>query len=211
LGSNPTVGRRVLFRLVGFRGSLASAYGGGGRNPPKRPNVLRLRLATLADDAGAGDELPADGLERDELIAIRCNIDDAGGELLGADFVDAALAAGARDVVICPAVMKKGRPGHVVEVLAEPDRAEALALFLLENTTTIGVRMAPVRRWKLPREAGRVKTAYGEVAVKTVRLPGGTVRTTPEYSSCREVAGAAGVPVQRVYRAAMQQSRGQEA
>jgi len=177
----------------------ASALGGGGRNPAKRPNVLRLRLGEVV---GAAGEVP-EGLEADEMVVIRCNIDDLSGELLGADFVEAALGAGARDVVILPAIMKKGRPGQVVEVLAETARVNALARFLLEHTTTIGVRMSPVRRLKLPRETVVLTTPFGEVAAKQVTLPDGRRRIMPEYADCRRLAAERGASVQDVYRAAL--------
>jgi len=180
--------------------TTASAYGAGGRDPVKRPNILRLRLA----EAKAPAKAPApDGLERDELVEIRCNIDDTTGELLGAEFVDALLQAGARDVVIQPVIMKKGRPGQVLEVLADPDQADHLAMFLLANTSTIGVRMSRVHRLMLPRETCTVETAFGNIAAKIVRLPAGRRRITPEYDACRARAQEHGVSVQEVYRAAL--------
>lgn len=184
--------------------TTAAAYGAGGRDPVKRPNVLRLRLARAT--TGAARE--ADGLERDELVAIRCNIDDSSGELLGAEFVDELLQEGARDVVVHPVIMKKGRPGQVLEILADPDRADDLATFLLASTSTIGVRMNRVRRIMLPREASVVETPFGDIAAKVVRLPAGRRRITPEYDACRARAREHGVSVQEVYRAAVRAAEG---
>lgn len=174
-----------------------SAFGGGGRDPALRPNVLRLRIAENTTQAPSC-------LERDEVVAICCNIDDSSGELLGAEFIDRLLQAGARDVVIQPVIMKKGRPGQVLEVLAEPDRADELAAFILANTSSIGVRMSRMQRIILPREPCTVKTPFGEVAAKVVQLPGGSRRIKPEYESCRERAQENNVSVQEVYRAALQ-------
>jgi hypothetical protein len=177
--------------------TLASAVGAGAKDTPQRPNMLRLRLAeTIAEPVRVGS------LEQDELVVITTNIDNSSGELLGADFIDRLLNAGARDALIHPVLMKKGRPGHQLEVLAEPALAEELAQLILAHTSTIGVRMIPVRRLKLPREQLKVTTPYGEVSAKRVYLPDGTTRTAPEYQSCRELAERAGVPVQSVYRAA---------
>jgi uncharacterized protein (TIGR00299 family) protein len=183
----------------------ASAYGAGGRDPAGRPNALRLRVARIARPAAAQSE---DGLERDEIVVIRCNIDDSGGELLGAGFIDSLLEAGARDAWVQPVIMKKGRPGQVLEVLADADRAEALAVRILATTSSIGVRMSAVQRIKLPREACVVETPYGPVDAKRVRLPSGEHRITPEYESCRERATEHGESVQAVYLAAL---RGSEA
>jgi uncharacterized protein (DUF111 family) len=117
--------------------------------------------------------------------------------------VDALLKAGARDVTLQSAIMKKGRPGQVLEVLSDPERAEALATFLLTRTSSIGVRMNRWRRVKLPREACIVQTPFGDVSAKMVQSPDGRQRIEPEYESCHVRAGESGVSVNEVYRAAL--------
>ena len=176
----------------------ASAFGAGNKDTTARPNALRLRLGERAPASAA-----TAGLLRDELVAIACNLDDTTGELLGSDFLEQVLAAGARDAVLHPIVMKKGRPAHQLEVLAPRERAEAIAALLLAHTSSIGVRMIPVSRLMLPRETVSLATAFGEIAAKRVRLPDGSTRTTPEYESCRAAAAKTGVPVQTVYQAAL--------
>ncbi len=175
----------------------ASAFGAGGKDTPSRPNALRLRLGTILAVAPG-----ASGLLRDEVTVLLCNLDDMSGELLGADFLDALLQAGARDAVLHPIVMKKGRPAQQLEVLAPTERAEAIAAMLLAHTSTIGVRMMTAQRLMLEREAVTLPTAFGEIAAKRVRFPDGSTRTTPEYESCRIAAAKAGVPLQAVYQAA---------
>lgn len=176
----------------------ASAAGAGRMDTPLRPNLLRLRLAGSAASAA-----PVGPLQGDQVVVITTNLDDSSGELLGADFIDRLLKSGARDAVLLPVVMKKGRPGQQLEVTADPDRAEALAQLILAHTSTIGVRLMPVRRLILPREPVILATAYGEVAAKRVLLPDGSTRTAPEYESCRALAEKAGVPIQTVFRAAL--------
>ncbi len=176
--------------------TTASALGGGTRNPPGRPNVLRLRLAeTSAISRGP--------LVRDEVCAIFANIDDSTGEMLGADLIELLLRAGARDALIHPVIMKKGRPAHQLEVLAEPQQATELAELILTHTSTIGVRLMTVQRLMLPRDPLVVPTTFGEIAAKRVTLPSGAVRVMPEYESCREAAARAGVSVQEVFRSAL--------
>jgi hypothetical protein len=175
---------------------LGSSLGGGNRDPKGRPNALRLRLVETTTTT-------VSGLERDELCALFANIDDMPGELLGADLLDTLLQAGARDAVIHPIVMKKGRPAHQLEVLAEPAEAARLAEIILTHTSTIGVRMVPVQRFMLPREAVAISTRFGDVAAKRVSLPNGSNRVVPEYEACRTIAVQHGVPVQEVYRSAL--------
>jgi uncharacterized protein (TIGR00299 family) protein len=189
--------------------TTASALGAGDRDPPGRANALRLRLATTGAAAPIPSHPPgADGLVRDEVIEIRCNLDDATGEMLGAELLDLLLEKGARDAVLVPVTMKRGRPGHQLEVLVDPDRAEDLAKLLLTHTSTIGVRMRRVERLLLPRETCVLETKYGKVDAKVVHLPDGTRRTKPEYASCHARAKEHGVPVQEVYRAALAASEG---
>jgi len=176
--------------------TTASVYGTGMRDPAHRPNLLRLRLCTTA-------QAVADGLERDEVAVIRCNIDDTTGEYLGADFMDELLAAGARDIVIAPVVMKKGRPGHVIEILTDTELAETLGVMLIENTRSIGVRISSASRLMLPRETCTIETHYGTLAAKVVRLPNGRCRTKPEFEACRKLARENGVSIQDIYTAAL--------
>jgi len=176
--------------------TLNSSLGGGTKDSKGRPNVIRLRLVETTTAA-------VDGLERDELCALFANIDDMQGELLGADLLDTLLQAGARDAVIHPILMKKGRPAHQLQVLAEPGEAARLAEMILTHTSTIGVRMVPVQRLMLPREAMAVATEFGDVAAKRVTLPNGSTRILPEYEACRKIAAKHGVPVQEIYRSAL--------
>ena len=55
-----------------------------------------------------------------------------------------------------------------------------------------------MERTCLPRSIESVDTPWGEVAVKTVRLPDGTRRMTPEYEACAAIARDKGVALQTV-------------
>ncbi len=179
--------------------ATASSFGAGSKDTRKRPNLLRLRLAHAAAPAIGR----TDGLLSDELVSIACNIDDSTGEFLGADLLDRLLKAGARDAVLHPIVMKKGRPAQQLEVLAEPALAAELAILVLSHTSTIGVRMTPVSRLMLKRESLEVDTPYGAIAVKRVALPDGSTRCAPEYESVRQAAERTGVPAPTVHQAAL--------
>ncbi len=61
-------------------------------------------------------------------------------ELLGGDFQEALLAAGALDFYFTQVMMKKGRPGVLISVFSDRNHLKSVEDFLLENTTTIGVR-----------------------------------------------------------------------
>src|ERR1043166_4422317 len=59
------------------------------------------------------------------VTVIETNLDDMAPNLVAALCED-LMAAGALDVTVVPALMKKGRPGHVLSVMAAPELAAAL-------------------------------------------------------------------------------------
>ncbi|MFH1566444.1 MAG: nickel pincer cofactor biosynthesis protein LarC [Gemmatimonadota bacterium] len=168
---------------------LRVGYGAGGRDLDHGPNVLRLRLGEVSPGYG-----------RDRAVLVEANIDDMNPEIFGYLF-GLLLERGALDVYVTPVHMKKGRPGHLLSVLAPEDGVDRLADLVLAETTTLGVRLTPVERRKLAREAATVDTPYGPVRVKVCRWEGGT-RSAPEYEDCARIARERRVPLQSVYRAA---------
>jgi uncharacterized protein (DUF111 family) len=107
-------------------------------------------------------------------------------------------AAGARDVTLTPTIMKKGRPGVILSVLAEPAARERIASIIFAETSTIGLRFYPVSRFKLDRRVVEAETRFGTIRVK---LSGDAVQPAtlaPEYDDCREAALAHEVPLKLV-------------
>jgi uncharacterized protein (DUF111 family) len=139
---------------------------------------------------------------RSGVWQLEVNLDDCPGQLV-ARALEVALKAGALDVWATPVTMKKGRPGLVVGALAEASRRDAVALALLSETTTIGVRAIPVERLELERALVPVETEYGAVRVKVGRLAGATISAHPEYEDCAARANERGVPVKEVVAAAI--------
>jgi uncharacterized protein (TIGR00299 family) protein len=169
-------------------------YGAGTRELPI-PNLLRLSI-------GEADSVE-EGYEKDTVTLIETNIDDMNPQWY--EHVSARLfEAGALDVFLTAIQMKRGRPATQLSVLVADDRvAEALDVLFAE-TTTIGVRAHPVQRWKLAREVISVQTDYGPVAVKVSRRGGMVLNVTPEYRDCRRIAVERGIPLKRVYQAALE-------
>jgi len=158
-------------------------YGLGTRDLPDRPNVLRAFL---------GKSDPAGGAKTDTVVEIRTHLDDITGEHL-AHAIDRLMAEGALDAAASTLVMKKGRPGHLLTVLALPADAEKLASIVLRETTAFGLRMERVERRTLRREEKTVQTAHGPVRVKLGYLGDQLVQIHPEDDDCRRLATAAGV------------------
>lgn len=165
-------------------------YGLGRRELPDRPNVLRATLGTASASVAA------------DVWELAVTLDDATPQLLGY-LVERLLADGALDAWVAPVTMKKGRPGHVLSVLAEAGGREGMVRRLLTESTTLGVRAWPVQRTVLDRTVVEVETPHGKVRIKLGRRGGETWNASPEYEDVRARAEAAGVPFKQVWAEAL--------
>ena len=172
-------------------------YGAGAREIPGHPNLARLLLGESAEPVRVRDGAPGDEV----VSVIEANVDDMSPQLYGY-FIDQALAAGALDVTCTPIQMKKDRPGILLSVLCTPEKGDALAQMLFEQTTTIGVRIYEARRKILERELVSIQTPYGKVKVKVAKRDGKVLNVAPEYDDCQRLASEKGVPLKQVMIAA---------
>ncbi len=170
--------------------------GAGGRDLKEQANVLRVMLGDL-------DPVP---LERRTVAVLETSLDDENPQVLAA-LVPRLLAAGALDAMTVPVVMKKGRLGTLLVVIADPPAADALVRLVLTETSTLGVRVRTEQRVELERRAAEVDTAFGRVALKIARTPDGE-RPMPEFESVRAAAERAGAPYREVAEAAVAAWRG---
>jgi pyridinium-3,5-bisthiocarboxylic acid mononucleotide nickel chelatase len=170
-----------------------SGFGAGSKDPRGRANALRIILA----DAGPVAEDGVGG-EVEEVVILAADIDDMSPEYV-ALAADALRGAGALDVVLLPTLMKKGRPGARLEVLARPGGVEALEEAIFAHTATLGVRRAIAERRVLRREASSVEVLGHAVRVKVAHGPGGSRHAKPESDDVRRVAEATGRPARDIF------------
>ena len=133
------------------------------------------------------------------VTVIETNLDDMAPNLLAALCED-LMAAGALDVSVTPALMKKGRSGHLLSVMSAPELVARLTDHLLRHSTTLGVRMRTVQRVLAQRRIVEVKTALGVARVKVKELGGEPVEVSPEYEDCRRLARESGRDIREVMR-----------
>jgi uncharacterized protein (DUF111 family) len=124
-----------------------------------------------------------------------------------AEFSRRALDLGALDVFIVPCMMKKGRPGHLLTVLAPPELALDLISLLLRETTTFGIRRRSSSRAILRRATSEVPTQWGPVRIKIGDLGTAAPRMVPELDSCREISERSGATLQEVFDEVREQIR----
>ncbi len=170
-------------------------YGAGSADLKDRANTLRILVG---------------GQPRKEdeecLVEMEANIDDMNPECY--EYVmDQLFQAGALDVFLVPIIMKKSRPAVKISVLCEEAQSKKLQQILFRETTTFGVRQQQVKRNKIQREMKTVETEYGAVEVKVGYPEGELPQVSPEYESCARVAKEKGVPLKKVFEAAIKIGR----
>jgi uncharacterized protein (TIGR00299 family) protein len=172
-------------------------FGVGTKDFADRPNVLRATLGERVESAGTHTHAGSS-----ELQVLEANLDDMSPQLFGRLF-ERLLESGALDVWAVPVLMKKGRPGQLLGVLAESARSDALRRILFEESTTLGVRSHSVERTALERNWVEVQTSYGPVRIKEGHLDGRTLNASPEYEDAAARAHEKNVPVKEVIAAAI--------
>lgn len=179
---------------------------GAGRMDLPIPNILRAVLYESSGPAHATEDTPDWKAAPDEIVEIEANLDDISPEVLPFVF-DRLFAAGAKDAWVVPVTMKKGRPGWVLHVLGAPESERALVEIVFQETTTLGMRVRPARRWTLEREWVTVAANGGAVRVKVGRMGGRITNVAPEYEDCRKAAVASGLPLKAVMDEARETAR----
>ncbi|MCM8813851.1 MAG: nickel pincer cofactor biosynthesis protein LarC [Candidatus Omnitrophica bacterium] len=163
-------------------------YGAGSLEQPGSPNVLRLMIGKMPR-AAAGER----------IVVLETNIDDM-SPLYTEILFERLYAAGALDVCLVPALMKKMRQGVVLQVQAARHTAAALQEIIFQETPTLGIRAQEVSRTVLERKILKLKSDYGIIVDVKIGTYDGTVMTvSPEYEQCRQIARKTGRPFKFVY------------
>jgi hypothetical protein len=165
--------------------------GAGTRDLPERPNVLRVLIGLVKNEAISA-----------EISLLETNLDDMPAELVP-DAVARCVAAGAIDVWTVPAQMKKGRPGIVLSALARRSQEGEVAAAILEETTALGVRLARLQRYELEREQRLIEIDGETVRVKVGFLDGRVINVAPEHDDCVALAARTGRSVKAAWAAAL--------
>lgn len=178
----------------------AIGYGAGSRDFHV-PNVLRIIKGEVDDS-----------LISDRIEMLETNVDDVTGQVLS-NLIEVLMDAGARDVSIIPATMKKGRSGHIIQVIAKPQDSSGLARKIIEETGSLGVRIIPIKhRLIAQREMGKVSISLNGkdflIAVKVARdLRGALLNISAEFDECKKASQESGIPVRDVIRLTEEEAR----
>lgn len=176
-------------------------YGAGARDFEEVANILRIILGEPVNY----------NLAVEEVVVLETNVDDVTGETMGY-LLDKLLGEGARDACIVPAFMKKNRPGCILKVIADRERAEHLAKVIIRETGSLGVRLSVCERRVLRGETVPVEAVIDGIReyirVKVSRDTGGTIlQIKPEYEDVKMLAEKTGKPLMHIVRIVEAQAR----
>jgi len=169
----------------------AVGYGAGSRNPAGTPNVLRAMLVKTQSST-----------QEDRVDILETSVDDVTGETL-AYALSRLMAEGARDASAIPALMKKGRSGHLIRVICRPEYTDQLAGVMAQELGTLGIRCLPsVHRFIAERTIERIAVVLREKEymfdVKCGWSKGMIYTLKVEYEQARGVAEELGLPLLQV-------------
>ncbi len=165
-----------------------TAYGVGQKEHPDVPNLLRVFLGETISNPSSGHD----------AVQIECNIDDMNPEFF--EYIsDRLFKAGASDVYFSNIMMKKGRPGILLNVICETELADIIKNIIFTESTSLGIRTFPFRKDTLARDFETIQTIYGDLTVKRSYYKGKEVSCKPEYEDCKRIAAEKQIPVKEVY------------
>ena len=171
--------------------SIKSVYSFGQRTLSNRPNLLR---ATIYENASDQTSTSCDIIE--------CNLDDMTPELIGV-LTERLFEKKALDVTTQSIMMKKQRPGVLLQVLCESNNRKVLTDLIFKESTTFGVRYHRVDRDILKRSFEDVDTVYGKVRIKVGYRNNELSSASPEMDDCIKISEETGKSVEVIYRAAL--------
>jgi hypothetical protein len=141
-----------------------TGIGFGTRRMPGISNALRL----LAYERTAGARMD------DRIAVISFEVDDQNPEELALGLDALRAFEGVTDVIQVPAFGKKGRLASQIQLLARPERLDAVINACFAETTTLGLRWRIEPRSILQRTGTTVSGTDGEIQVKLATRPDGT-------------------------------------
>ena len=166
-------------------------YGAGSMNPDDHPNVCRLIIGDRQQSAARWT--------KETIVVLETNLDDLSPQIISY-CSELLFAAGALDVIVLPATMKKGRTGHVLQVLCRPDDQFKLEDIIFSQTSALGVRNNLCRRSVSRRRWKEVQMENGDIIrIKLGEDQNGiTVNIQPEFEDCAAYALKYNRPVKQV-------------
>lgn len=172
-------------------------FGSGTFDIKESPNLLRVLLCETEEGIYSNKE---------KLVQVETNIDDMNPQIYPY-VMQKLFDTGVLDVFYHDIIMKKGRPGILLSVLAGENILNKVLDIIYSETTTLGVRIIHIDRHRVSREIKEVDSTLGKVKVKIVSS-NTEVRVMPEFEECKRIAESSGKPLNEIYNQLMRELNG---
>jgi len=145
--------------------------------------------------------------ERETVWVLESNIDHLTGEELG-DCFERLFSAGSLDVIHLPGMMKKNRPGGLLQAICLPKDLDRVEEEFFRSTLTLGIRRSPVERRTLPRAGTEMNSPLGAIKAKQCLFKEKEY-SSPEFEAIRELAAKTGRSPVELRRLLMREDSGE--
>ncbi|MFP4285693.1 MAG: nickel pincer cofactor biosynthesis protein LarC [Desulfovermiculus sp.] len=126
----------------------------------------------------------------ESVMLLESNVDHLTGEEIGSVY-GPLFSAGALDVIYLPGMMKKNRPGGLLQVLCRRQDLSQVQACFVDQTMTLGLRRREVERIILPRQKESRETKWGSIESKVVSWQD-RKWSRPEFEALQELAQKTG-------------------
>lgn len=130
------------------------------------------------------------------VTLLETQLDDITGQEAGY-LLQKLLEQGVLDAICIPVLMKKGRPGFLIQVLCLPKQKDKFAEILFDETPTLGVRFQNIQRHILSRRPKILKTGGGSLKAKE-RIWKKEKEIIPEFDELIRLSKAKKIPLRKI-------------
>ncbi|MCK4847766.1 MAG: nickel pincer cofactor biosynthesis protein LarC [Candidatus Heimdallarchaeota archaeon] len=141
-------------------------------------------------------------LQKEKITILETNVDDVDGETIGYLFDILFTDELVLDFFVINTLMKKNRPGYLLQAIVEPSKAKKVTHILMQELGTLGVRMRPSFRHIIPRTHTSHEISENQER-KSIRLKKGfigeeLVSEKFEYEDLKEIARSENQPLRKI-------------
>lgn len=185
-------GLSILVSIANFDNQISFTaekfgLGAGTKDFDKFPNVLSIAL----------DSSETSDFNSTRKILLETNIDDMSPEITGS-IIDLAIAKGALDCWIVNYTGKKNRIGSIINLLCEIKDKDKFVRLILENTSSLGLRIKEVDRFETDRNFVDFDSTLGIVKVKFKYIDGKIYSFKVEHDDILKISQNSGISLYMV-------------
>jgi hypothetical protein len=185
-------GLSILVSIANFDNQISFTpekfgLGAGTKDFDKFPNVLSIAL----------DSSQTSDFNSTRKILLEANIDDMSPEITGS-IIDLAIAKGALDCWIVNYTGKKNRTGIIINLLCEINDKDKFVRLILENTSSLGLRLKEVDRFETDRNFVDFDSTLGIVKVKFKYIDGKIYSFKVEHDDILKISQKSGISLHMV-------------